>query len=100
MITKLRRDMIAIFLFFTMLSYTVLLLALAANTVLKEQEAELTYAENIADSIVRQIQQGVPLTKQDCIAYAEKFQTWSITHSSSCLLPFRASNSMDVPDGA
>lgn len=76
MITKLRRRMIWLFLIFTMLAYTILLLLLMGNEVLKEQDSELDYIRNIADSIVGQLQQGIPLTEQDCSAYAARFQTW------------------------
>lgn len=76
MISKLRRKLIWLFLIFTMLAYTVLLLLLIGNTVLREQDSALDYTKNIADSIIGQFQQGIALTKQDYSAYAIKFQTW------------------------
>lgn len=76
MISKLRRKLIWLFLIFTMLAYTALLLLLIGNTVLREQDSALDYTKNIADSIIGQFQQGIALTKQDYSAYAIKFQTW------------------------
>lgn len=76
MISKLRRRLIWLFLIFSMLAYTILLLLLMGNAVLKGHDSELDYIGNITDSIVGQFQQGIPLTEQDYSAYATKFQTW------------------------
>lgn len=76
MISKLRCRMIWLFLIFTMLAYTILLLLFMGNAVLRKQGSELDYIGNIADSIIEQLQKGIPLTEQDYSAYATKFQTW------------------------
>lgn len=76
MISKLRRKMIWLFLSFTMLAYTALLLSLMGNAVLKEQKSELEFIENLADGIVEQFRRGIPLTEQEYCAYATKYQIW------------------------
>lgn len=76
MISRLRHKLILLFLAFTMLAYTVLLLLLMGNAVLNEQNSEITYGGHIADSIVEQLQQGIKLAEQDYSAYAAKFQIW------------------------
>lgn len=76
MIPRLRRRLIRLFLAFTMLAYTLLLLLLMGSTILKEWDSEIAYAGHIADSIVEQLQQGIPLSEQDYLTYANKFQLW------------------------
>lgn len=76
MISELRHRMIWLFLIFTMLLYTILLLLLMGDAVLKKQHSELEYIGNIANSIVEQFQRGIPLTGQDYSVYARKFQAW------------------------
>lgn len=76
MISKLRHRMIWMFVVFTMLAYTVLLLLLMGNAILREQDAELDYIGNIADSVIEHLQRGGTLTEQDYSTYATKFQTW------------------------
>ena len=76
MTVKLKRNLIRLFLFFTMLAFTLLFLFFAGSAVKKEREAGISHVNRLADGIVNEIQQGTVPTKQNLYYYAEKFRVW------------------------
>ena len=65
MTAKLKRNLIRLFLFFTMLAFTLLFLFFAGSAVKKEREAGISHVNRLADGIVNEIQQGTVPTKQN-----------------------------------
>ena len=76
MTAKLQKKLICLFLFFTMLVFTLLFLFLAGSSVKKVREAEVSYIDRLADGIVDELLQGRILSTQDLLDYAEHSHVW------------------------
>lgn len=76
MIEKLRKKLMLLFLSATMLIFTVVLLILLSNVVAKARDFEIEYVNNMADSIVGQVQSGGEMDEHDLAAYATNFNIW------------------------
>lgn len=76
MIKKLRKRLIIMFVIFTMLAFTVVVLLMVGNTVARVQESEITFAGNMCDSIIEQIKNGVGINDPNLLSYVTKFHGW------------------------
>nr|WP_319489260.1 HAMP domain-containing sensor histidine kinase [uncultured Caproiciproducens sp.] len=76
MIKKLRKKLTIMFLFFTMLIFTAVLLIMLSNTAVKEQDLEIQYINNMADSIIDEVRNGKKLDELDLSVYVTKFRIW------------------------
>lgn len=76
MIKKLRKRLIIMFVIFTMLAFTVVVLLMVGNTVARVQESEMTFAGNMCDSIIEQIKNGVGINDPNLLSYVTKFHGW------------------------
>lgn len=76
MINKLRKKLMAMFLSFTMLIFTISMLIMMSNMVVSVQSSEIEYVNNMADSIIQQVQNGEKVAHLDLSVYAIKFGSW------------------------
>lgn len=76
MINKLRKKLMVMFLSFTMLSFTAIMLLMANNTIVEIRDTEINYTANIADSIAEQIQNVSDIENLNLSIYSIKFQCW------------------------
>ena len=75
MINKLRKKLMTMFLSFTMLIFTVAMFIMMSTTVISVQGSEMEYVNNMADSIIQQVQSGEKV-HLDLSVYATKFGSW------------------------
>ncbi len=73
MIKKLRKKLMIMFVTFTMLAFTIMELLMVGNTVTRVQESEMIFAENMCDSIIEQIKDGVVINDPNLLSYVAKF---------------------------
>ena len=76
MIKKLHNKLMIMFLSFTMITFTVVMVLMISNTVIEVQRSEIEYTNNIADSIIDELQSEQNIKKLDLAIYATKSQCW------------------------
>ncbi len=76
MTVKLRRTLTRLFLFFTMLAFTVLFLIFAGNAVKKWRETELSLAIRLADGFSEELLQEESPAWEDLCSQALESRTW------------------------
>lgn len=76
MIKKLCKELTIMFLSFTMLIFTAAMLFMLSNTVVKVHDSEIEFANNLADSIIDQVQNEKSFDKLDLSVYATTSHVW------------------------
>lgn len=72
MISKLRKKLIILFLIFTMSAFSVVLTLMGIYTVSRVRNSQTQYVNNLADSLLEQLQAGSSLDELDLTYYAKQ----------------------------
>ena len=72
MISKLRKKLIILFLIFTMSAFSVVLTLMGIYTVSRVRNSQTQYVNNLADSLLEQLQSGSSLDELDLTYYAKQ----------------------------
>ena len=76
MIEKLRKKLMVMFVTFTMLAFTIVVLLMVGNTVVRVQESEMVYARNMSDSVIEQIKSAGKIDDLNLLSFVAKFNGW------------------------
>lgn len=76
MIDKLRKKLMVMFLTSTVLIFTLAMLVMMGNSVISAQTSEIQYVNNLADSVLDQINSGKDIDNVNLVEYSSKAKVW------------------------
>ena len=86
MISKLRKKLIILFLIFTMSAFSVVLTLMGIYTVSRVRNSQTQYVNNLADSLLEQLQAGSSLDELDltyyCLLYTSFYHMFGLTDAA------------------